>query len=141
MKKTQKALLISKIVFKAIWLAFAILFWVVGLLMFLSQRDIGEGFGGWLFWGGFCIFPCLIDVIKGVIDSAKQGWNDGANDYSASVSDTHVTVQNHPFRGAILGIISGIFGGLLIGPVLVVIKVLKAIIDIIKTIITLRKAA
>lgn len=138
MKKELRSLKQAKarIIFVAIWLVIAFLFFFAGLDMFLSAKE--RGFGDWMMWGFMCCIPIIGTVLRGVISGAKKGWNDGANQYTATVSDTHVTVENHPFRGAVLGIIGSIIGGCLAGPVLLGLYIIINIILLVQAILYIK---
>lgn len=126
------------LILKSIWLGIAVVFFILGLWVFLANKE-DRGFGAWLGAGAICGVPVIWDMLKLIGGSAMQGLRDGANTYSATVSDTSITVQNHPIRGLILGILVGIFMTLLIGLVWLALRILLTIITIISFAVALSR--
>ena len=135
MNKREKAKLIFNIVFYSIWLIFALVLWIHGLTKFRETSD----FGTWVAWGAICIFPIIIPILKLVFSSAKDGMRNGANEYTASVSGNNIYIRNHPIRGAVIGLLAGVFGGLLVGPVMLAIYILKNIFELLSSVLDLVK--
>lgn len=131
-----KASLIAKIVFFSVWGIFAILFWIVGMTLFLEEKTLGT----WLMWGFCTAFPLCITIAKSAWDGAKKGAQDGANQYTATISSNSVTVSNHPYRGAFMGLITGLLAGIAAGPIVLPVYVIKAILTIITAAFNLKGA-
>lgn len=138
MKKELRSLKQAKarIIFVAIWLVIAFFFFFAGLDSFLSAEE--RTFGNWMFWGFICCFPVIGTVLRSAISSAKSGWKQGANEYTVTVSDTHATVENHPFRGAVLGIIVSIILCVLVGPVMLAFFIIINIISLVQAILYIK---
>lgn len=138
MKKELRSLKQAKarIIFVAIWLVIAFFFFFAGLDMFLSAEE--RAFSEWMTWGFMCCIPVIGTVLRAVISGAKSGWKKGANEYTVTVSDTHATVENHPFRGAVLSIIGSIIGSCLIGPVLLGLFIIINIISLVQAILYIK---
>lgn len=139
MKKELRSLNQAKarIIFVAIWLVIAFMLFFVGMSLFLSGEE--RTFGDWMVWGIMCCVPILGTVLRSTIKMAKSGWNEGANQYTATVSDTHVTVQNHPFRQALLSIVGAIIGCILVGPVVLALYIIANIFSLIQAILYIKK--
>lgn len=118
MKKELRSLTQAKarIIFLSIWMVIALLLFFVGMSVYLGAEE--RAFVDWVVWGTMCCVPVIGTVLRAVITSAKSGWNEGANQYSATVSNNSVTVQNHPFRQAVLSVIAAILVCVLVGPVM-----------------------
>lgn len=140
MDNLEKTKRIGGIVFYAIWLVIALALWFGGMGMFLERMNGDDAFTSWIIWGAMCIFPIIIPIIKMIAGSTKDGARQGANEYSASVAGNSVYVENHPFRGAIIGLAVGIFGGLLVGPIMLAFYVIKNLAKMIKMIVDFVKA-
>ncbi len=134
-KKNEGITSVAGLVFKSIWLAFALIMFFVGMAMFLKDRT----FGNWMLWGVCCMFPMLGNVIRDAVLEARKGARRGANTYTATVDSSSVTVQNHPFREALIGIVISIFVSLLLGPVALGVAMLTTIIQIVCFVIVLVK--
>ena len=126
------------LILKSIWLGIAVIFFAIGLTVFLGAVK-SEGFAAWLIAGAICGVPVIWDMLKLIGKGAMQGWRDGANTYSATVTDTSITVQNHPIRGMIIGILVGIFMTLLIGLVWLAFRIVLTIITIINFAVALSR--
>ena len=129
---------IAGLIFKSIWLAVALFFFAIGITMFVLYKDT-MGFGAWLVCGFACLIPRLGVVIKETFSDAKKGARRGANDYTATVDSTGVTVKNHVFSGMITSIIAAIFVSLLFGVIVLGIEIIEAAIDVIRFSIKLAK--
>ena len=142
MEKFEKAKYISLIVFNSIWLAFALLLYFGGLDMCLEHGGFsGEGwFRNWAMWGLFCSFVIIPFIIRMARDQAKQGAKDGANSYTASRIGNTVVVENHPFRGMVLGFIFGLVLGVLLGPIATPFFMVKAVSKIVKNALILKRS-
>ena len=136
MQKLEKTAKISGIVFNGIWMLIAIVCWFGGRILY--TRD--PGFTGWLSWGVFCVLPIIVPMIRWVAQSAKDGARDGANSYTATDYGNSIRVSNHPIRGAIIGTLSGIFVGLLSGPIALPIFFLNTVVKTIKSIVNVAKS-
>ena len=134
-KKKDVITSVPELVFKSIWLAIALLLYFVGMAIFLQDKT----FGMWIAWGFVCAIPTLGDVIRSAVVEGRRGAVKGANTYTATVSSNSVTVQNHPFREALIGILVSIFASLLAGPVVLALKILTIVIQIVFFVIALVK--
>ncbi len=139
MKKELRSLTQAKarIIFLSIWMVVAFLLFFVGMSVYLSGEE--RVFMDWVVWGVMCCFPVIGTVLRTVIASAKSGWNEGANQYSATVSSDSVTVQNHPFRQAALSVIAAILVCVLVGPVMLGIFIIINIISLIRAVLYIKK--
>ncbi len=135
-KKDKSIKTVAGLVFKCVWLFIALIVFFHGLTMFLSYGE-DEKFSGWLIWGGICCIPIIFEVIKDIFSGLKSGWAQGANDYTATIDSSSVTVENHPFMGAIVGLIGSIFCCVLIGPIFLGFKIIQAIFLILPFVISL----
>lgn len=135
MKKELRSLKQAKarIIFLSIWMIIAIICLITGLYMFLSVEE--RGFGEWIVCGVACCVPVIGTVLRFSLANAKLGWKQGANDYTATVTDTHVTVSNHPFRQAILSFILGFGLSLVAGPIILGVTIIINVISLIKAIL------
>lgn len=135
MKKELRSLKQAKarIIFISVWMIIAIVCLIVGLQMFLSDEE--RGFGSWVMCGVACCFPVIGTVLRIAISNAKQGWKQGANEYTATVTDTHVTVSNHPFRQAILSFIVAVAISLVAGPIILGFSMILNVISLIQAIL------
>ncbi len=109
-----KKQIIGQLVKSIIWLLIAGFCWSAGLSLFLSN---GKGFGNWILWGIFSCLPIIKMTIKNISKTAKDGAKDGSRHYTATISSDKVTVKNHTVRGFILGIIGGVLGSAIVGPI------------------------
>ena len=124
----------TKFVFKIIWVVLAVALWTIGLVWFLNAlNNNGDAFGMYFAWGGLCAIVTIRHFFTTLNSSTKSGRRRGANDYTVTDNGSHYTVQNHPFKGAVIGFIAGIIAGLVIGPIIVPILVIKSVIQIIRT--------
>lgn len=119
-----------KLIFTSTWYAFAILCGALGLYVFLSEKT----FGNWLLCGLLCCFPIVGVTVKNIVATVKDGYRRGANSYTVSVSSDSVSVENHPFREAVISLIIGILISLAAGPILLVIYMLLNIFDMVAAI-------
>ena len=119
----------GKCIFRIIWCAVAIPLWITMLIEFLkAQRESGSfAFGMWMLWGAVCAVLSIGDSISVIRDSTRSGRADGAREYTISGN----TISNHPFRGALIGLVAGIVACLLIGPVLIPLYVIFYILGIV----------
>lgn len=140
MDNLEKTKRIGGIVFYSIWLFVSLVLWFSGLGMFLEAMNGDDAFTTWIIWGALCIFPIILPIFKMIAGSAKDGARRGANDYSASVVGNSVYVENHPFRGALIGLGVGIFGGLLAGPIMLAFYVIKNTAKLVSIIVEFVKA-
>ena len=125
---------------KCIWLGFALICFLAGLFMCLeTAKNPDKVIAAYFWFGFFCIFPIIGVFFRIVGSGGKSGRSAGANHYTASSTDTTITVQNHPFLGWVIGILLGGVVGLLIGPIFLPIRMLIAIKDIIILSIKLSK--
>ncbi len=139
MEKFQKAKLISSIVFRSIWLGFSLLVYFVGVSLFNEFRGNEKAFVGWMIWGFCCAVTIIPFIWKTVRGSASDGAKQGANTYTASASGNNIYVSNHPFLGAIMGFILGIFICLLMGPVVSPIYMIMTIMKIVNSAVDLKR--
>ena len=137
MDKLEKTKKISGIVFYSIWLALALILWIAGMGVFLGEKS----FTTWILWGAMCIFPIIIPIFKMIAGSAKKGARSGANNYTASVVGNTVYVENHPFMGALGGIVIGILSGLFAGPIVLAFYVVKNTTKLVRLIVEFAKAS
>ena len=127
----MKKLLISK----CVWTALAIALWVGGLCIFIKNLKIDNWLMGYFIWGTLCAI-CIIKLVLSLAkNQGKIGRAKGANEYSVTDNGSHYTVQNHPFRGAVIGFITGLLADIVAGPIIVPINVLVNIVVIIKILI------
>lgn len=136
MDKLEKGKITATLVWNAIWLIGALIFWISGLVYFLNETS----FLGWAIWGLCCCIFVISTIIKITKKSTRDSARDGANTYSASISGNKVTVSNHPFAGAVFGFITGLVMGFLAGPIIVPFFAIKAISAIAKAIVALKNA-
>lgn len=136
----------KNLIMKSIWLGIAVVFFIIGLVVFINMANSGEELGGlfgWLAGGAICCVPIIWQVIKMVGRSTAKGWRDGANTYDTTitVTDTHVTAttQNHPFREAIIGFFGGILGAVIAGLVVLPLFMISNIIYVIRCSVFLAK--
>ena len=127
MNKTEKTKSIISLSLKTAWLVAGIVLWILGLFMFLDHKE----FLRWMAWGILCtpfIIPFLISMIS---DGAKSGRHQGANSYTAKDCGTHIRVENHPLRGALVGGVIGLVIGVLAGPIFYPITAAKKTISLV----------
>ena len=132
-KKKDEITSMAGFVFKCIWLAIALLMFFAGMAGFLGEKS----FGMWLFWGFCCAFPMIVQVIRDAINSAKKGAREGANQYTITQTSSTITVQNHPFKQAVISLIVSIFASILMGPIFLGLNIILAIIQIVNYIMVL----
>ena len=125
MEKIEKAKKITGIVFYSIWMVIALALWIFGLCAFISSLKSADGFMGWFLWGLLCIPGIIIPIIKMMVQGAKDGWKQGANEYSASVIGNTMYVENHPFRGALLQLLVNGIISIFAGPILLALNIVK----------------
>ena len=135
MNKLEKTLRIGAMVFRSIWMVIAIILWCAGLAVFQG----GMNFGYWMIWGFMCSIPMIVEVGKAVIDGTRQGARDGANEYSATIIGNTLYIENHPFRGAVIGFLGSIIGCVLVGPVVLPIYFLAVAFKFITNILDYRR--
>lgn len=131
MDKREKAKVITKIVFKSLWILISLGLWIFGIAIFINAINSGEYFVGWFGWCMLCTPAVLGSILATMVRGTRIGWRDGANTYSATVDSTSVTVQNHPLRGALIGLVGGLIGGVLVGPITLAIKTIGNIRDLV----------
>ncbi len=134
-KKRKPINSVGGLVFKSIWLAFALLMYGCGMYVFIDDTC----FGMWMMWGAFCALPQIWTIIRNAYKSTREGAIEGSHQYTVSASSSGVSVDNHPIRGAIIGLIVSIFISLLFGPVVLVFSIVDAIIEIVRYSIKLAK--
>ena len=125
MEKIEKAKKITGIVFYSIWMVVALGLWIFGLYGFIDSFESIGGFGGWVVWGILCIPAIIVPIIKMMVQGAKDGWKQGANEYSASFIGNTMYVENHPLRGALLQLVANLIISVLAGPILLAINIVK----------------
>lgn len=139
MEQKEKSKKVTKIVFNCIWLVISLILWICGLIAFLEKKD-QDALGAWLSWGGICVIPVLIPILKWSLHSGKTGARDGANTYTATDNGDSIHIQNHPIRGAIVGFLVGLALGILAGPAVLGFYIVKITIETVKTIIYVKKS-
>ena len=132
----EKAKHISIITFQSIWLGAAALFYFLGLYMF---KQTSSAFGAWMLWGAFCVPVIIPFILRTAKKSSADGARQGANTYTASSYGNTISVSNHPFMGAVIGFFLGIFVGIAAGPIAVPSFAIKAIGDIVKHAVALKR--
>ena len=130
----NKSKLLIKVIFKSIWLAFAVLVLIAGLIAFISLIKDGEGWAGWFGWGVLCAMLTIVNTFKTIFSGARQGARDGTNHYTYS----NGYISNHPFLGALFGFIIGIVVALLLGPIYLLVRVILVLPTFIEEVRTLR---
>lgn len=113
MRFFHRAVTVAAFVFRALWLILASAVWIYGIKHFLSDKT----FSGWLIWGIACAIPLCAEIVKQAISSGRDGRDEGANEYTVTVTDTSVTVHDNSVSGAVWGFVGGLIGGVLVGPV------------------------
>ena len=134
MSNNEKTKKISSLVFHGLWLALSLTLWCAGLICFCRDAN----FGIWMVWGIMCMPPIIVPMLKEVSKQARIGRRRGANQYTATTSGNTIYVKNHPLQGAILGIIGGIIGCLIAGPIVLPLYMIKHIRIVISTAISLK---
>ena len=128
------------VVFRGIWLTFASLCLVFGIVMIATQ--IGSmGFGAWVIGGIICCLPILGIIFSFVRDNYHSGREEGSRHYTTTVTvtDTHVyaNTTNHPFLYGILWMVVALFLCALIGPLLLFGLMIPKTIHFVRNIIDL----
>lgn len=141
MENLEKTKRITGVVLRSIWLVVTITLWIVGLVGFNQQREVSQGFLGWVVWGILCIPGIIGPLVKLIVVGARDGWKQGANEYSASIIGNTMYVENHPVRGAILQIVVNIVLGVLVGPVILAFNIFKNGVNLYNKIVDLVKSA
>ena len=126
-RKLILAMYIAKVTFKSIWLVFASLFFIVGIVL---AKEMG-GFGGWMIGGFACTFPLVADLIKEMAKGGKQGEIEGANTYYVRDWGSSLTISNNPQLGWLKGIILSGIVFIAAGLIWLPGKMIAAIIDIV----------
>ena len=139
MEKTDKAIKIGKIVFKSIWSAAALFFWIGGFAGLFIANIADKKFVSWLCWGLLCSPFIIVYIIKIAKGQAHDSAKDGSRHYTYNVSTG--VIKNHTFSGYISGFLVGLVLGVIVGPIAIPCFVIKNIADIIKTAIELKQAA
>lgn len=134
-QKRKKIQSIAGLVWKCIWLFFASICLAAGLMMFFQ----GQAFGDWMMCGFACSFPIIWIPLKMMFTMFRDGARQGARDYEVSVSSSYVTVQNHPFRTALVWLVLTTIFCLAVGPFILTYKIIEAIIDIVVYVVKLVK--
>lgn len=134
-KKREGIQTIAGFVWKCVWLIFAAIMMFGGLYVFFQQKT----FGFWLVGGFFCSIPVIGFHLKTMFNSMRDGARRGSKDYEVSVSSSAVTVQNHPFRTALVSLVITTIFCLLIGVFYLAFKMILAIIDIVVFIVKMVK--
>ncbi len=106
-----------------IWYVIAIVFCLIGLVIYLKNKN----FSHWMIWGGLCCVPVLGTMLKFIFGMTRDGARDGANNYTVNVSDSSVSVSNHPFSTAIIYLILACIFSLIGGPIVLGINMIKNI--------------
>lgn len=139
---SQRARIIAFMIFKIICFAVCLLFFVGGLIVFLSFKESGEfgqGLIGWIVWGAFALFSLPVDFLKTVISGAREGAVIGANTYKITDYGSGFLVTNSVGSGTLQGIVIGIIAFLLVGPILLCFKTIGNLITVISCILALRR--
>lgn len=131
----EKSILLVKIILKSLWLLFAGLIFIGGLIMFIDATKEDDGWTAWFAWGTACALITLINTIKTIITSIKGGAEEGADTYTYE----NGYISNHPFLGALFGIFFGIFAAILLGPLYLLVKTLEIITSLTDNIKLLRE--
>ena len=129
-------------IFKIVCVVAGLLFWFGGLIVFNNTRDSGETFDfilGWILWGLFCIFSMPIELLKNIIQGAKEGAIEGANTFKIKDYGSSFSVSNSPTTGTIRGIFIQGFVFLIFGPITLAFKIIGNLATIISCISALRK--
>ncbi len=118
MAKNNKFEIKSKVglIFKLVWLAFALIMFFCGLTVFLNGKT-DEPFVSWILWGVFCAFPVIIPMIKIIIDLTKSNARAGAKDVTIVVSNTGAYAKNNSFMSGVVGLFLSVFASILAGPI------------------------
>lgn len=127
-KKKQPINSVGGLVFKSVWLAFALLMYISGMYVFIEHTN----FGWWIMWGAFCAIPQIGTVIRNAYVSTREGAIEGSNQYTITATSSGASVSNHPFKGAIIGLIASILASLLAGPIVLAFGIIYAAIEIIQ---------
>lgn len=128
----------KNLILKSVWLGIAILFFVIGIVTFLSmvgQETEGAPIYAWVAGGAICCIPIIWKIIKFIGGQTKKGWKEGANTYETTVTvgAQYVTAEtkNHPFREAVFGFLGGLIaallGGMLVLPIFIIIEVVYVV--------------
>lgn len=132
MRFLSRAGSIAVIVLRILWIIFAVLLWISGLVMFRDDTSFGMWFG----WGAICAIPMCVRIIRQAFASAREGAVRGSREYTvsySSLSDTY-HVSDNSGSGCLWGFVGGLLGGIVIGPVLlpfyVVTTVIAVVLDI-----------
>lgn len=136
---STKAKIIAFMIFKIICFLGGLLFWFAGFTVFQDMRATDNWFGGWLFWGIFCMFAMALEFLKYVIAGARQGAAEGANSYSISDYGSYFTVHNNSLRDGIIGFLTSAFLYIAIGPIALAFKMLGNLRTVIQCIVALRR--
>ena len=139
MEKLEKTAKISKVVIKSIWWTLGIIFWIIGLTEMFLSNSADSQFLSWMMWGLLCS-PFIIGfIIKTSKKSADDGARDGARKYTYNSSTG--TISNHPLGGYIFGFLIGLFMGILAGPIALPCFFIKNVVEIVQTILDIKRAA
>ncbi len=132
----RKVAVIALMIFKIVMVIVGILFWSIGLMMFLDMKADGSGIGGWFFWGftSCCALP--FEVIGMLFRSVREGAEAGSKQFFIN---SYGGISDGTFRGMATGCITSIAASLLIGPILLPIKTLAHVLTIITCIMQLRE--
>ncbi|MBE6635675.1 MAG: hypothetical protein E7617_05705 [Ruminococcaceae bacterium] len=139
MNKIEKTAKITKVVIKSIWWILGIALWIVGLTGIFLDNTMDSKFLSWMIWGIMCT-PFIIGfIVKNAKKGAEDSARDGARHYTYDSSTG--TISNHPFAGYVFGFLAGIFVGVLFGPIALPLFFVKNVVDIVETIIEIKRAA
>ena len=119
----SRAASVAVVVFRVIWTVLSTVLWIVGLCDFINDTR----FVTWLGWGLLCAIPLCVQILKNSFDSAREGAEEGASEYTVTVTESSISVHDHSCSGAVFGFLGGLIGGVLIGPVVLPLFVLGVI--------------
>ena len=137
---------VPRLVLRGVWLTLAMLCLALGIYLFVAIGFTGNDanpFLGYIAFGAMCCAPIIGTIFMMIWDNSREGYIDGSNEYTTTVTVTEysatATTTNHPIRGFLLGLLGGIIGSLLIGPLLLVVFIVVKSIFFVRNIIDLAK--
>ena len=139
---SQKAKITAFMTFKIICLVISVFLWVVGFIVFrncLSNDDITQSVIGWILWGVMTMLAMPVELLKNIIQGAKDGAIEGANTFKIRDNGSTFTVSNSPGSGALKGILINGFVCLAFGPINLALKSFANLMVILQCIVAIKK--
>lgn len=125
----------AKFVIKAVYILIALLVWTVFLVEFIKNNS----FSSWCFWGFASAILMLPTSIMYIINGTKGGYKDGQSSYVGTIESNFwggigVSFHDQRFLYAFIYFLVSIALLVVIGPVMLIIRLISQIVEVVNLI-------